>query len=189
VIASTDTGGVTSPARIEPLPRAAWDADQRRLLEGAPPLALLATLVRHATLLRSWLPLAKTILYAGALPDRDRELLVLRTAWNCRSDYEWGHHARLAAKAGLGPDEVARVARGPEAHGWEPLERALLRAADDLHARATIDTETWDALAVAYGVRELIEVPAVVGQYHALAFAANALVVALEDGFSPLPPR
>jgi len=189
MIASTDTGGVTSPARIEPLPPTAWDADQRRLLEGAPPLALLATLVRHATLLRSWLPLAKTILSAGALPDRDRELLVLRTAWNCRSDYEWGHHERLAAKAGLDREEVARVAQGPEASGWEPFERALLRAADQLHARASIDQKTWDALAARYGEHELIEVPAVVGQYHALAFTANVLAVALEDGLSPLPAR
>jgi 4-carboxymuconolactone decarboxylase len=189
MIASADTGAPTIPPRIAPLPRGAWDADQRRLLEGAPPLALLATLVRHANLLRSWLPLGKTIQYAGALPDRDRELLVLRTAWNCRSDYEWGHHARLAERAGLGPEEVARVASGPEAPGWVPFERALLRAADELHATATIDQETWDALAARYGVRELIEVPTVVGQYHAFAFAANALAVALEDGLSPLPPR
>jgi alkylhydroperoxidase family enzyme len=187
VIASANTGAPTIPARIVPLPRAEWDADQRRLLEGAPPLTLFAILLRHPGLLRSWLPFAKTIQSAGLLPDRDRELLVLRTAWNCRSDYEWGHHARLAAKAGLRPDEVARVARGPEAPGWAPFERALLRAADQLHARATIDQETWDALSARYGVRELIEVPAVVGQYHAVAFAANALAVALEDGLSPLP--
>jgi alkylhydroperoxidase family enzyme len=179
---------MTTPARIAPLPRAAWTADQRRLLEGAPPLALLATLVAHQTLLRSWLPLARTIQNAGRLPDRDRELLVLRTAWNCRCDYEWGHHARLALTAGLSPDDISRVTRGPDAPGWHAFERALLRAADDLHATATIDQETWDALAARYDVAGLIEVPAVVGQYHALAFTANALGVALEDGLSPLPP-
>ena len=179
---------MTTPARIAPLPRSAWTADQRRLLEGAPPLALLAILVAHQSLLRSWLPLMRTIRNAGRLPDPDRELLVLRTAWNCRCDYVWGHHARLAATAGLTTDEITRVARGPEGPGWQELERALLRAADELHTTATIDQETWDALAARYDVAGLIEVPVVVGQYQALAFTANALGVALEDGLSPLPP-
>lgn len=177
------------PARIAAVPRAAWDADQRRLLEGAPPLALLATLVAHPTLLRSWLPLTRTIQYAGTLPDRDRELLVLRTAWNCHSDYEWGHHVRIAATAGLSAEDVMRVASGPDAPGWESVERALLRAADELHETSTIHQHTWDELALEYSAPELIEVAVVVGQYHALAFAANALGVALEEGLSPLPSR
>jgi alkylhydroperoxidase family enzyme len=93
----------------------------------------------------------------------------------------------LGAKAGLSEDEVAQVARGPAAPGWEPLERALLRAADELHRRATIGQETWNVLAERYGERELIEATALVGQHHAVAFAANALGIALEDGLSPLP--
>jgi alkylhydroperoxidase family enzyme len=187
--AFTDAGPAAGRVRIPPLPGAAWDAEQRRLLEGAPPLALLSTLVRHPTLLRSWLPLARAIQFAGVLPNRDRELLILRTAWNCRSDYEWGHHARLAQKAGLSGEEVARVARGPDAPGWEGFDRALLRAADELHDRATIGQQTWDILAERYGERELIEVAATVGQYHALAFTTNALGIALEDGLTGLPPR
>jgi 4-carboxymuconolactone decarboxylase len=178
---------VTDRARVAPLPEPDWDAEQRQLLEGAPPLTLLATLVRHPALLRSWLPFARAIQSAGVLPDRDRELLILRTAWNCRSDYEWGHHARLAVKAGLSEPEVARVADGPDAPGWEHFERALLRAADQLHARASVDQRTWETLAERYDERELIEVLATVGQYHAVAFASNALGVTLESGFPRLP--
>jgi 4-carboxymuconolactone decarboxylase len=172
---------------VAPLHETDWDAEQRGVLEGAPPLTLFATLVRHPALLRSWLPFARAIQSEGVVPDRDRELLILRTAWNCRSDYQWGHHARLAAKTGLGEPAVARVADGPEASGWQPFEQVLLRAADQLHARASVDQQTWERLAERYDERQLIEVLAIVGQHHAVAFVTNALAVPLESGFPRLP--
>jgi 4-carboxymuconolactone decarboxylase len=186
MIASAPSG-TPAAGRVAPLAPADLDAEQRGVLEGAPPLALFAVLVRHAPLLRSWLPLSRTLQFEGSLPARDRELLILRTAWNCRCDYQWGHHEKLGVRAGLHPDEIARVTRGPEAPGWAPFERALLCAADQLHAGATIDQQTWEALCERYGASELIELTALVGQYHAVAFAANALGVALEDGYRPLP--
>ena len=189
MIASTDTGGVTSPARIEPLPPTAWDADQRRLLEGAPPLALLATLVRHPILLRSWLPLAKTILYAGALPERDRELLVLRTAWNCRSDYEWGAHAPAGRAAGLTVDELQRIALTPLAsapaisiRGWNEPDAAIIRAVDELFVTDMISEPVWISLGAKLDRRQRIDLLITIGGYRMVSMALNTLGVPLEPG-------
>lgn len=78
--------------RIAPLPRSAWDDQTRTLLERVPggleqPFHIFTTFARHPELMRRWLPFG-TVLLGGELPPRDRELLILRTAWNCRAAYE-----------------------------------------------------------------------------------------------------
>ena len=130
---------------------------------------------------------AGKLLLAGMLPARDRELLILRTGWNCGSDYEWGQHVRIGRMAGLSVDEIARIPQGPDATGWAPFDATLLRAADQLHAQSFISDQTWEELARRYDERQLIEVPMLVGNYHAVAFTLNSLGVEREEGVVPLP--
>jgi alkylhydroperoxidase family enzyme len=177
--------------RIQPLPVGERDEQTRELLGGAdgitgPAANIFDTLVRHPGLFRKWLPFGGKLL-VGKLPTRDRELLILRTGWHCRSDYEWGQHILIARSAGITDDEIARVTLGPDASGWDEFERVLLTAADELHADACISDATWAALAARYDDRQLIEVPMLVGHYHMVAFALNSLGVQREAGVPGLP--
>jgi alkylhydroperoxidase family enzyme len=177
--------------RIPPLDDDEMDDDTRALIgEVRLPNALAAnifeTLVRHPGLYRRWMPFAGKLL-AGKLPARDRELLILRTAWRCASPYEWGQHTRLAKAAEISDEEIDRVAAGADAPGWDPFDRTLLTAADELHDDACITDATWAALAARYDERQLIEVPMLVGQYHMVAFALNSLGVQREPGVPGLP--
>src|SRR5207245_492151 len=105
---------------------------------------IFPTLARHPDLFRAWLPFGGFLLGGGVLPARERELLLLRTACNCASSYEWGQHARIAQSLGMAREEVLRVPDGPDAPGWTPADAALLRAADELHRDARISASTWD---------------------------------------------
>jgi len=181
--------------RIPPLPPDERDertAELLRSLRAGPgpegqDLNIFATLARHPRLLKRWSAFGGTLLYGGELPERERELLILRTAWNCRADYEWGQHVRIGLASGLTEEEVARVPDGPGAAGWSAEDAALLAAADELHEGARIGDETWDALAASHGEAQLIEVCMVVGQYHLVAFTLNSLGVEREDGVPSLP--
>lgn len=186
-MATDAPGSSPRPAepRIPPLPEAEQDDQARELLShaGGPAAGatnIFATLVRHPGLYRRWLPFGGKLM-AGKLPDRDRELLILRTGWNCRSDYEWSQHERIARAVGLTGDEIVRVQAGPDAVGWAPFDALLLRAADELHADACLTDATWAELAERYDERQLIEVPMLVGHYHLVAFTLNTLGVPLED--------
>jgi 4-carboxymuconolactone decarboxylase len=179
--------------RIPPLRAEDADDEKGALLEelrlpNAQAVNIFATLVRHPGLYRRWMPFAGKLL-AGKLPVRDRELLILRSAWRCASAYEWGQHVRLATEAGVSAEEIDRVAAGPDAPGWEPLDRALLTAVDELHDDACLTDATWAALSVHYDERQMIELPMLVGQYHMLAFALNSLGVQREPGVPDLPDR
>ena len=48
------------------------------------PLNIFATLAHHPALLRRWLVFATHVFAKNSLPQRDRELLILRTGWRCR---------------------------------------------------------------------------------------------------------
>jgi alkylhydroperoxidase family enzyme len=176
----------TTP-RIPPLPPEERDerADELLAQVGAPVQSannVFSTLVRHPGLFRRWLPFGGKLLL-GLLPNRDRELLILRTAWHCRSDYEWSQHVRIAAGAGVTAEETERLraADAPDDPAWAPFDAVLIRAADELHDRACIGDATWAALAERYDERQLIEVPMVVGHYHMLAFALNSLGIQVEE--------
>ena len=177
--------------RIPPLGDDETNEEASALLEevrlpNAEAVNIFATLVRHPGLFRRWMPFAGKLL-AGKLPARDRELLILRTAWRCGSPYEWGQHVRLAKAAEISDEEIDRIVAGPDAPSWALFDRTLLHAVDELHDDACITDATWSALAAHYDERQVIEVPMLVGQYHMVAFALNSLGVEREPGVPGLP--
>jgi alkylhydroperoxidase family enzyme len=189
VVASAPVTGSSPAPRIPPLPEDQQDEQAKELLNGvsaagAPAANIFATLVRHPGLLRRWLPFGGKLLGAGKLPGRDRELLILRTGWLCRAEYEWAQHREISKSIGISDVEIERVREGADADGWDPFEVMLIRAADELHADARVSDETWSALAERYDERQLIEVPMLVGHYHMVAFTLNSLGVPLEPGLA-----
>ncbi len=181
------------PPRIPPLPEAERSDFARELLAfaagpdgGGRTLNLWTTLIRHPGLFRWWIPFGGKIL-AGKIPVRDRELMVLRTAWRCGAEYEWGQHCRIARQAGITDDELVRIAKGPDAPGWDRFDAALLRAADELHDESCVTDDTWAVLADRYDEKQLIELPMLVGQYHLVAFTMNTLRLEHEAGAERFP--
>ena len=123
----------------------------------------------------------------ATIPERHRELLILRTAWLSRGDYIWGRHDVIGKEAGLTAEEIQRVTAGPDAPGWGDFERALLAAADELHGSRFISDATWNVLAAGYTDDELRQVVLIVGNYTQLAMMQNTLGAQLPAGFPGLP--
>jgi alkylhydroperoxidase family enzyme len=190
------------PARVAPLPPEQWSPETRAKLEGtvrrvaglveaqdapAKPLPILTVIAHHPTLLGPFIEYTGTIAMRGVLSRRDSELLALRTSWNCRSEFEWGHHVHYARAAGISEEEMARLALPTPDGRWSARERALLAAADELHATQHVRDATWAALAREYSEAQLVEIPFVVGQYTMLSMVAESLGVPVEPELPKLP--
>jgi alkylhydroperoxidase family enzyme len=157
----------------------------------APP-RIFTTLPLHRSLYRRWLRFAGGLMPGGKLPRVDSELVILRVAHNCGSDYEWGHHERMGQAAGLTEAQVraaAGEAPGDGTNGapFDERQRLLLRAADELHEHRDISDELWGSLAAELSETELIELCMLVGHYEMLAMTLNALRVQ-PDEFRPGGP-
>ncbi len=141
-LASRPRASRLAAPRIPPLTPEAMTPEQRQLVapqtrDGRLP-NLYATLVIHTRFYEPRLRFGSYLQRDSHLPPRTRELLILRTAWNARSEYEWAHHAGFAREAGFTDAEIARVAQGPAAAGWSEEQGALLRAADELRRETFI---------------------------------------------------
>jgi alkylhydroperoxidase family enzyme len=144
---------------------------------GGDPPRVFTTLSRHPGLFWRWLTFASSFMLCSALRRRDSELVILRTAWNCGSRYEWAQHVPLAARAGLERDAIDRIPDGPDAPGWSARDAVLLRAVDELHERHVVADDTWADLATRFRERALVELCFLVGHYEMLAMALNSLGV------------
>jgi alkylhydroperoxidase family enzyme len=141
---------------------------------------LLGTFAHHPELIRAYHTFNGHVLFGSTLSPRQRELLVLRVASLRRADYEWAQHVVLGGDAGLSPDEIARVAEGPDAPGWASLDGALVRAVDELVHDAAITDETWAALGNELDVQQLMDLVFTVGAYDLLAMALRSFGVELD---------
>jgi len=178
---------MTESPRIDPLPEAEWDDETRAILEailgmGSEPLNIFTTLARHPKLLKRWLVFGNSLLIKGILGGRERELAILRTGWNCRSEYEFGQHVVIGRREGITDAEIVRLTAGPDEDGWDDLDAVVLRSADELHADQRISDATWSVLTGYYDDAQIIELIMTVGQYHLVAMTLNSAGVQLDEG-------
>jgi len=183
--------------RIAPLPPREWPEEMREALAALrPPMPrhpfpsqdadrpkgrnALGTFAHHPELAQAFHTFNGHILFASTLSPRQRELLVLRIAAVRRSDYEWAQHAILAGDAGIEPDEVARVAEGPDAPGWSAVDQAMVRAVDELLADAEVADGTWEVLASELDEQQLMDLVFTVGAYEVLAMAFRSFGVEMD---------
>jgi alkylhydroperoxidase family enzyme len=164
-----------APGALGPLGRAAAWVGGRATRGDSP--RVLTTLARHRRLFRCWLPLAAGLIRGTEMPRQDVEIVILRTAWNCASWYEWAQHVALAAATDLDPSTPARVMEGADAEGWSPRQRALLLGTDELHEFQVISDATWELLVDELREEELLELCFLVGHYEMVAMALNSLGV------------
>jgi AhpD family alkylhydroperoxidase len=172
-----------APLRVPPLPEDDWDEAVDHALSGMLPAErrnpeaagnLLATLVRHPKLTRSFLRFNGHLLYSSALPARLRELAVLRVAHRRDCEYEWRHHVRMGREVGLTDEVIAGVQRG---EATDDLDRAVLQAVDELEDKSNVSDATWATLSEHLDERQRMDLVFTIGCYGALAMAINTFGV------------
>jgi 4-carboxymuconolactone decarboxylase len=185
----------SEPVRIPPLEEHEWSQATRERLRStwlAPQHALpkvsstRATLARHEKLFETWDPFGNA-LFNGELPARDREILVLRTAWLTQCPAEWAYHVKPAERAGLTQADIEAIIEGPDSSGLDERDRTLVVVVDELRATSTLSQSTWELLSARYTTNQLIEVPMVAGHYLMIAYALNSFRTPSPDDLPSLP--
>jgi alkylhydroperoxidase family enzyme len=181
----------SSPPRLEPLDGAALGARELDLIgrlrqlsahpDDKPVHPFFSTLAHQPAFFEAYMQLGISAMASAALPLRTRELIILRTGWLCGAPYQFGEHVVTAKKIGFTAQDIERIKQGSSAEGWDDADRAILRAAEELHGNAMISDATWTALAERLSPGELIELPMIVGHYHLTAFLQNSLRFRLSD--------
>ena len=158
--------------RVAPLPLAEGDDRQ---------LNIFRTLGHHRPLFKAFLTLGSQLLGSGELPEREREIVILRVGRRARSEYEFGQHTRIGGAAGLTDAEIARLADlGTSLSEWSDDDAALVAMADELCADDVVSDATWKQLATRWNDNELLELLMLGGFYRMVSGLLNSAGVALE---------
>ena len=151
----------------------------------------LRTLLIHPELVRGVLPFANYILSESTLTPRDREVLILRTAWLTQSRYLWAKHVPRARAAGLTERDIEPLAAPTHLSTAGVSDFVLLRAADELHEHSFVSGGTWQTLARRYNVHQLMDATFTVAEMTMLAGLMNSVLLEPELGpvlALPSPP-
>lgn len=145
------------------------------------PAVSLITL-RHPGMFRGQMSLGIELAGRGTIPDRERELAVLRIALLCGAPFEWSEHVDIGRKFGVTDEEIERVTQGSSAEGWNEHDRAVLRAVEELISDKCMSNETWDTLARSWNEQQLLEMPMLVGSYFMTALQQNTVRIPPKGG-------
>ena len=176
-----------STPRIAPLEDSELTDDQRAALApmatgGRPPLNIFRTLARAPKALTRFNEWGGYVLSRrNSLPPREREIVILRVGFLCKSGYEFTQHTRIGLSEGLTADEIARIKAGAEA-GWSAADAALIRAADDLVGDHFVSDATWAQLKAHFDEKQCMDVVFTAGQYTQVSMFLNSFGVQLDPG-------
>jgi alkylhydroperoxidase family enzyme len=115
------------------------------------------------------------------LKPREREIVILRTGFLCKSGYEWTQHVRIGKREGLTDAEIARIKQGADA-GWSAADAALIRASDELHQHQFVSDPTWKALSDNFTQKQCMDVVFTAAQYTQVSMFLNTFGVQLDEG-------
>lgn len=177
----------TAP-RIAPL-EPPYDRDIARTLErmmggpGIEPLKLFRTVAHNPHILDKFRSTGSYLLNFGTLDPAEREIVIHRACARCGSEYEWGVHVAFYGRSvGLSQEQIdATALGGPDEPVWSPKQRLLIRLVDELHDTATVSDDLWYAIRELWTPAQLVELVALIGQYHLVSYFTNALHVETED--------
>lgn len=181
----------TNRARIEPIDLDQAPAEVREMLEsvrwnGVVP-NLHRTMANYPSALTAFKAWGKHVLRGGnSLSERQREIMVLRVGWLCRAGYEWVAHVEIGKDAGLTDAEIEQLKVGSSHPGWQPQDRDLVRAAEEIHNDRFISDGTWNALATHLDRNQCMDVVFTVAQYELVCTILNSFGVQF-DGDRALP--
>lgn len=173
---------MTDP-RVTPLTADALDDAQRAYMtqftdaKGRYP-NIFGVLCRHMPLLEAWSGFGLYTMRGSRVDPLLREVLILRTASNAGSDYEWHQHRRIALALGMDEAGLAAVRSGVPT-GDESRD-LMIHCADDLARDTKLSDATWTAMIAAHGLEYTLDAVFTVGAYTALAMGLNSVGIQIE---------
>jgi alkylhydroperoxidase family enzyme len=104
-----------------------------------------------------------------------RELAILRAAITGDSKFEYSQHMKVGRMAGLSEDKLAAVKGWATSDKFDPEERAVMAAADEMVARNLIEDDTFAALKRHFSDEQIMEIVYVIALWRMHGMIVRAL--------------
>ena len=174
--------------RIEPVSDADLNDDQKEILSSLNEMARSMNLFRTSLVSPSAMK-AQMVWsnYVGSrktneVPWREKELIILRVSYLCKSGYEWSHHRRLGALAGLTEAEILAAKDAEGDHQWSRQDQTLINMCDELVGNFCVANQTWAELCEDFSVKQRMDLVYTASHYTMVSMFANSFGIQPDEG-------
>ena len=122
------------------------------------------------------------------MPNALKEVVIITTAKEIKSQYEFAAHARLARESGVSEETIRAIAQGTAPEGLSDDEALLVRYTVELLRDRKISDATFNAVKNKYGTRGVMDVTVLIGHYLLVGQVLAAFDVELGPGVTPELP-
>ena len=123
--------------------------------------------------------------FEGDLPKDLREVVILTTAREIASQYEFTAHARFAREFGVSESTISALADGSAPAGLSGDEELVVRFAQELLRNRSVSEGSFDAVKDRFGVQETVELVGIIGHYQLVGNIIAAFDIRLAPGTTP----
>lgn len=145
------------------------------------------TMLNNPTATGAFAAMLTTLMFRNTVSARARELIILRTGWRTRSEYEFCQHARVSRELKMTEEEILGVRDPAACKAYNEIDRALLRMADEIHEAAEVSPATWSILRGAFSASDLVELLLIAGFWRMAAGYLKTARVPLDAGVPSWP--
>lgn len=180
--------------RIPPVPPEDWPpellAQTARWpgLKARPELrraGVYATFANHPALFQAIGGLAVHVFHGNSLPEKARELAIIRACARARGAYPYRQHVGIGRGAGLTEAELAAVGQ-LRPGGLGAAAQVLVEMVDALYRNNDLDDEVWTRAQAAFSNEQIMDVILIGGFYGLISAVVNVARTPLEPGSDSL---
>ena len=192
--ASFEANAYRGEPRIPALPPEDWPAELLAQtarwpgLKARPELrraGVYATLANHPALFQAIGGLAVHVFHRNSLPEKARELAIIRACARARGAYPYRQHVGIGRGAGLTKAEITAVGK-LRPRGLGPETQVLLEVVDALYRNNDLDDEVWALAQAAFSTEQIMDVILICGFYGLISAVLNVARTPLEPGIDSL---
>ncbi len=122
------------------------------------------------------------------IPNGLKEVVIITTAREIKSQYEFTAHARLARESNVSEDTIRAIAQGTAPESLSGDEAILVRYTKELLHNHKISDATFNAVQDRFGVQGTVDITGLIGHYLLVGQILAAFDVELAPGVKPELP-
>ncbi len=143
--------------------------DNPNLAAAMSKLNVMRALLQNPAVTAAQSRLGGALMSSKTLNPRLRELVILRTGWRTKSEYEFCQHVAIARQLQMSDEEILGARDPANCKAFSEVDRAVIAMADELHENAEVSAKTWSALERFFSAAELVELVLVSGFWRMMA--------------------
>ena len=141
-------------------------------------LDLYAMLLHAPPVAEGWLGLMTAIRQRTTLPGSLREMVVIRIAQLNRASYEAAHHAPIALREGVTPEQLAALADWQGATAlFDEDQRTALALTDCMTLHVQVEDALWERVRARWDERTIVDLVATIASYNMVSRFLEALAI------------